>query len=699
MSEARAGRGPRRDGRVGTVINGKWQVDARLGSGGMATVYAATHRNGHRAALKMLHSALSRDPSTRARFLREGYVANAVGHPGVVGVLDDGVAEDGSAFLVLELLEGETIDARRVRLGGKLPVEEALDLADQALDALAAAHEKGIIHRDVKPENVFLTNEGQIKLLDFGLARMKDQQAEATKTGVTIGTPEFMPPEQAMGRRDAVDARSDVWGLGATIYTSITGRFVHEDAQSIHEQLIASATRRCKPIRQFAPHMESEVASVVDRALELEMSDRWQSAREMQAALRKARGDRPETFDSMTISAAAKQGPSSQPTNPFSSQSKPQSSDKTVQYPGKATAAPGGWGGGGGDMEATFVEDGRTLASPKVVPPVPAPPRPRAASDPMSKAASSAGGAGVAQALNATAQSPQLPIMPAKSFREPLLTPSADHVTVNDKGTRGRAHPVFETTAKSLDDSPRAFRATDSTGDEDPHAATFAVSSSRPFSKRHDDDDAGPTLMSQSNDAEDAGTMMSAGIGKPTPRPHAPEPIDHERTLGMPSPARPSVQPPSPLSFAVSSNQRPEEAMDPTVAAAGHPQARYGGLDEGRGGPSPRAFRASAPPPPPQYGPPPQPRSSYADGHLSPYQQHMTGPPPPMTFAPAYPQLHQQQPQQHPSGPLPMIPSALDPTSPRRRSGSGRIVVMVSLILIVVCAAMGAWVLYNARGH
>ena len=290
MSEARAGR--QTQGRVGTAVNGKWQIDARIGSGGMATVYAATHRNGHRAALKMLHPNLSRDPSTRARFLREGYVANAVGHPGVVAVLDDGVAEDGSAFLVLELLEGETIDARRLRLGGTMPIEEALDLADQALDALAAAHAKGIVHRDVKPENVFLTNEGTIKLLDFGLARMKSFQAEVTKTGVTIGTPEFMPPEQAMGRRDEVDARSDVWALGATLYKAITGHYVHE-AQTVHEQLIASATRRSRPIRQLATELSPATAQVIDRSLELEMGDRWQSAKEMQAALRTARATAP----------------------------------------------------------------------------------------------------------------------------------------------------------------------------------------------------------------------------------------------------------------------------------------------------------------------------------------------------------------------------------------------------------------------
>jgi len=272
-------------------VNGKWTIDARIGSGGMATVYSATHRNGHRAALKMLHSQLSRDEATRARFLREGYVANAVGHAGVVKVEDDGVTEDGCAFLVLDLLEGDTVEARRERLGGKLPIDEVLELAEHALDVLAAAHDKGIIHRDVKPENVFLTVRGEVKLLDFGLARMKSAQAENTKTGVTIGTPAFMPPEQAQGRRDEVDARSDVWGMGATLYTAITGHYVH-DANTLHEQLVASATMRARPIRDLAPELSPDIAAVIDRSLELDKSDRWASAREMQRALRAARAAR-----------------------------------------------------------------------------------------------------------------------------------------------------------------------------------------------------------------------------------------------------------------------------------------------------------------------------------------------------------------------------------------------------------------------
>jgi serine/threonine protein kinase len=337
--------------RVGTVVNGKWHIDARIGSGGMATVYAATHRNGHKVALKMLHTQLSHDESTRARFLREGYVANAVGHHGVVHVQDDGVTEDGCAFLVLDLLEGENIETRRIRFGGALPVDEVLEMADQALDALGAAHDKGIVHRDVKPDNVFLCNDGRVKLLDFGLARMKSLSghgvhggAETTGTGVTIGTPEFMPPEQAKGRRDEVDARSDVWGFGATLFTAITGQYVH-DASTLHEQLIASATLHPRSIRALSPHVPDSIAVVIDRALELSKNDRWQSARDMQRALRGARAPRGDSDrlvpESLTMPAASMRRPDVPQSGPRPSSALdiPQpSSDQTLKIAAGAGA-------------------------------------------------------------------------------------------------------------------------------------------------------------------------------------------------------------------------------------------------------------------------------------------------------------------------------------------------------------------------
>jgi serine/threonine protein kinase len=285
----------RAEKRVGTILRDKWRLDRLLGLGGMAAVYAATHRNGKRGAVKMLHAELSSDGDARRRFLQEGYVANAVGHPGAVSVLDDDMAEDGSVFLVMELLEGETVaDRASKREGERLPVGEVIEIADQLLDVLVAAHAKGIVHRDLKPENVFLTTEGRAKVLDFGLAKLHAvaSAGRATKTGTTIGTPAFLPPEQALGEWNRVDARTDLWAIGATMFTLVTGRLVHE-TDTVNKLMLAAMT---KPAPRFAdvwPGVNPELAAVVDRALRFEPNERWSSALEMQQALRRARAAMP----------------------------------------------------------------------------------------------------------------------------------------------------------------------------------------------------------------------------------------------------------------------------------------------------------------------------------------------------------------------------------------------------------------------
>ncbi len=160
--------------RIGQTLRNRWRLDVLLGVGGMAAVYAATHRNGTRVAIKMLHTELSASQDIRSRFMREGYAANAVGHDGAVKVLDDDTAEDGSLYLVTELLDGETLEDRRVRGGGQLSEDDVLSVADQLLDVLVAAHAKGVIHRDIKPANIFLSRSGQLKVLDFGIARLRE---------------------------------------------------------------------------------------------------------------------------------------------------------------------------------------------------------------------------------------------------------------------------------------------------------------------------------------------------------------------------------------------------------------------------------------------------------------------------------------------------------------------------------------------
>ncbi|MGZ3474451.1 MAG: serine/threonine-protein kinase, partial [Polyangiales bacterium] len=147
--------------RLGRTIKGKWRLDRLIGVGGMAAVYAATHRNGARVAIKMLHPTISASQQIRARFVREGYLANKVDHPGVVRILDDDVDEhDHSAFLVMDLVIGTTLAERAMdRL---LDAGEVLDVADQVLQVLAAAHEKGIVHRDLKPDNLLVDRDGRI---------------------------------------------------------------------------------------------------------------------------------------------------------------------------------------------------------------------------------------------------------------------------------------------------------------------------------------------------------------------------------------------------------------------------------------------------------------------------------------------------------------------------------------------------------
>jgi eukaryotic-like serine/threonine-protein kinase len=283
MTAAHEDRVARVRARVGSTLKGKYRLDRVVGVGGMAAVYAATHlRNASRVAVKLLHREVAVDESVRARFLREGYVANSVAHPGAVRILDDDTAEDGAVFLVMELLEGETLDARWERSGHRLGAREVSRLVYQLLDVLATAHEKGIVHRDIKPENLFLTRSGVLKVLDFGVARMLQGPVTSTRPGGIIGTPAFMAPEQVLDK--IVDAQSDLWSVGATAFTLLSKRYVHE-ADSAGEMMVIVGSRPARSLALVAPDVPAVLASVVDRALMFEKSARWSDARAMQSAL------------------------------------------------------------------------------------------------------------------------------------------------------------------------------------------------------------------------------------------------------------------------------------------------------------------------------------------------------------------------------------------------------------------------------
>ena len=275
--------------RVGKILRGKWHLDALLGVGGMAAVYAATHRNGTRAAVKVLHHHLSVDETFRRRFLREGQIANMVGHDGAVKVLDDDTSEDGSVYLVTELLEGETLEDRCGRCGGSLGEDEVLSIADQILDVLAAAHAKELVHRDLKPENIFLTRTGQVKVLDFGIARARalSSATTATRAGAMMGTPPYMAPEQARGLWDEVDGRTDLWACGATLFRLLTGRLVHL-GRTTNEELLSAMTNPAPALSSVVPAVSPALARLVDRALAFDKRDRWPDAAAMQEAVRNA---------------------------------------------------------------------------------------------------------------------------------------------------------------------------------------------------------------------------------------------------------------------------------------------------------------------------------------------------------------------------------------------------------------------------
>jgi serine/threonine protein kinase len=277
------------DARIGEVLQGKWRIDRLLGAGGMGTVYEVTHRNGRRAAIKLLHARYALDKDIRKRFLREGYVANKIEHPGAVAILDDDGLPDGSPFLVMELLDGESLSARIARAGGQLDCAEALAIAGQIVEVLGVAHDAGIVHRDIKPANVFLTLAGHVKLLDFGLARVRDglNSGVPTLEGVVMGTAAYMAPEQARGRQELIDGRSDLFSVGAVVFRAVTGRRIHEQ-DTAFDMTVAAAKVHAPSLAHVLPNAGPALVAAVDRALAFEPDDRWQSARAMFEALRAA---------------------------------------------------------------------------------------------------------------------------------------------------------------------------------------------------------------------------------------------------------------------------------------------------------------------------------------------------------------------------------------------------------------------------
>ena len=270
---------------IGRTV-GKYRIEGVLGVGGTAAVYAARHRNGHRVALKVLHARVATTPASQRRFLREAHLANRIQHPGVVPILDDAVTGDGQAYLVIELLDGESLGAMLRRAGPLQPLDVAA-VAAGILDVLVAAHAMGVVHRDLKPDNVFLCRDGRLRVLDFGTARDPlGSQSVRTPAGMVLGTPAFMAPEQARGRAREIGPRADLWGVGATMWNLVTGQLVHGGDGSVEETLFRAATRAAPPLAHAMHDVDPRLAALVDRALSFDACDRWPDAQAMWDAAR-----------------------------------------------------------------------------------------------------------------------------------------------------------------------------------------------------------------------------------------------------------------------------------------------------------------------------------------------------------------------------------------------------------------------------
>lgn len=276
--------------RVGAVLGERYRLVRGVGVGGMGAVFEAEHLiTRRRVAVKLMHPSSRWSASSVERFLREARIVAALGHPAIIDVLDAGRDEHGAPFLVFELLRGRSL-AEAIEVDGPMPTREALAIVAEVLDALSVAHARGVLHRDIKPDNIFLALDGRgervVKLLDFGISKVAqgvlgDDATSHTSGGTLVGTPLYMSPEQARATQD-LDGRSDLWSLGVTLYELLTGdtpwpgraipAVVYDICHAPHPS--AAALR---------PDLSPAVLAVLDRALQKDRAQRYDSADAMRA--------------------------------------------------------------------------------------------------------------------------------------------------------------------------------------------------------------------------------------------------------------------------------------------------------------------------------------------------------------------------------------------------------------------------------
>jgi predicted Ser/Thr protein kinase len=269
---------------IGSIIADRYHVLKKLGEGGMGTVYLAEHvKMGRKSAVKVMNPGMVHDADAIGRFNREAANASKISHPNVAAVYDFGETTDGLIYLAMEYIEGPSL-TKVIEEAGALPPLRAADIARQTAEALAVAHDMGIVHRDLKPDNIMLTKNRDgsdcVKVVDFGIAKAVNSEAQnVTKTGLVVGTPEYMSPEQLAG--DKLDGRSDTYSLGLVAFAMMTGKLPFP-AETVQESMIARLTDRPKQLAEMKPEVtwSAEVQAVMDKVLERDLNLRYQTASE-----------------------------------------------------------------------------------------------------------------------------------------------------------------------------------------------------------------------------------------------------------------------------------------------------------------------------------------------------------------------------------------------------------------------------------
>src|SRR6187431_1136902 len=268
---------------IGTLISERYRLDEKIGSGGMSSVYRAFDPTLERwVAIKLMHRDISHDPDQLERFRREARAVAQLNHPHVVGVIDAG-EDDGTPYIVFEYVEGETLKDR-IRRFGRLPIGESVAYAIEVARALGAAHDHRIVHRDVKPQNVLIDEEGTAKVTDFGIARSLAEEG-LTADGRVLGTTDYVSPEQALGRD--VDPQSDLYSLGVVLFEMLTG-----DVPFHGENQVAVAMKHVREelpdVQLRRPEVSSALASVLERATAKDLTRRTPDAAALIADLEEA---------------------------------------------------------------------------------------------------------------------------------------------------------------------------------------------------------------------------------------------------------------------------------------------------------------------------------------------------------------------------------------------------------------------------